>query len=847
MAGVVQIEIRINQDGTAKGLGQTEESLERLGKRGNETFRTMESGIQKARDGTQLLSRTLGVEVPRSLQKVIANSKLAQNALGAAFNVLVVAAFAQAIATVLVDAIIKVQTEMNRFADTLAAMEERNAKIGNKLYLESLERLKAATLATAQALATDEKKIRLQLESDVKEIQRRLQEAGYAGATNAAKKLVEERTALEKKAAVEIQRVREAHAAEARKIAGEVSLLGVSELETIQRRAEIERAEISLRRDISRTEKDILLTLSKQREEKQTAILFEEVEREAMAARMNAAATTATGIRQIEAQLAADLDRIREEGEKKGIILTSKRVAAEQRASFQIAEIIRNAEKQTVAIEDQAALAGMDSQVRAYATISLEARRKMAEVEEAFRRTEITAGQAARETAAIWIEASSRMRDQMASDLENVFDAITEGRIGQMFLQKFKKLIFQMVASWIMGTRQMQAGTAGGGGLLGGILGALGIGGGGFGGAGATVGGIQLPPGVTPTFPSSGLFGGGGIGAGALSGGINLGSLTGMPLSAGGGGGSLGGILPAGGVAVGAGMGGGFARLMKGGGLFSLAGLGLMTGAGKVGFGSPARGAISGAMMGAGGVALAIGALMGPLSGVAGSMTALGALAGPWGLAIVGIAALIGGLFGLGGRKKKQKQRDAIEAEAFRQISIIEDAYKFHQMDYLSARESLEQLRQQVDQQMRSLGWSSRMNPHIDAAIQRINGIEGDRQTRAAMQFGPAQFGGGGYVGGPSMERAAVKGIVGGSFAGGGAVAAYVHRGEYVLQRRAVERIGRPALDAMNAGGGIGGGGGAPSITINAIDAKSFRQFLADGGVEEIVRAFYRARSEGIQ
>lgn len=74
-------------------------------------------------------------------------------------------------------------------------------------------------------------------------------------------------------------------------------------------------------------------------------------------------------------------------------------------------------------------------------------------------------------------------------------------------------------------------------------------------------------------------------------------------------------------------------------------------------------------------------------------------------------------------------------------------------------------------------------------------------------------------------------------------------RGEYVLRADAVDRIGIPALDAMNAGAlpkfadggvvGIAGGGKSTNVVLNisTLDASSFKSFLRKGGLNNIKQA----------
>ena len=75
--------------------------------------------------------------------------------------------------------------------------------------------------------------------------------------------------------------------------------------------------------------------------------------------------------------------------------------------------------------------------------------------------------------------------------------------------------------------------------------------------------------------------------------------------------------------------------------------------------------------------------------------------------------------------------------------------------------------------------------------------------------------------------------------------------GEYVLRSSAVDRIGIGTLNAMNAGavpqfsegGSVGdvvsGGNNSVNMSVSAVDASSFRDFLKRGGLSEIKQELF--------
>jgi len=83
------------------------------------------------------------------------------------------------------------------------------------------------------------------------------------------------------------------------------------------------------------------------------------------------------------------------------------------------------------------------------------------------------------------------------------------------------------------------------------------------------------------------------------------------------------------------------------------------------------------------------------------------------------------------------------------------------------------------------------------------------------------------------------------SFASGGAVPAILHAGEGVVTTAGMRRIGRAGLDAVNRGGRVLGDVHIHLGGIHAIDARSFAEFLSDGGLMPVLRQLREAVAEG--
>jgi len=508
--------------------------------------------------------------------------------------------------------------------------------------------------------------------------------------------------------------------------------------------------------------------------------------------------------------------------------------------------------------QSQAAVALVPPWQRSYAQIQADTQNKLRQIQEELDVTKIDAVQAAELSAAAWQVNFARTRDQLANDMESFFDDITSGNIGQRFKKMFEDIVFQMVATWILGMNSMRsaAATGFGGGPTGILASLFGFGGGGGGGGGFGITGIG------GTAPFSGLFGGVGgsvpdatlgdlsslglvSGLGGLSDTSSSVPLAGLGLSAGGGIG-LGTVLPSGsatGSAIG-GIGGLLGRL---GGLGGIGGLMALGGGALLGNGNTLVRSLGGLLTG-GGLGLAISTAIAGTS-IGAALGAFGALLGPIGALAGFLIPLIMGLFG---PHKGDIARVQVMEPLMANIKTIENSYDVFQTDYNSAVSQLETLRTQSIAALKKIGGkqvkgnTASTNKLVDDAEAYLKTTEAERQRRAQTQFGPAQFHDGGFV------HPVLAGIVPGAFRAGagvfhsgGEVPAVLEAGEYVMRRAAVNRIGVGTLNAMNSGGA--GGVVHYHIHLNAMDAKSFRSWLNAGGTKEIALALRQARREGMR
>ena len=837
MAATASIVIDVDDSGAVAALQQINAEAAKVGPSLAPAAPQLDkigSTAKQSREAAALLTEELGIRIPRALRNVAAESATIGPALAAAFNGVAIASFVavgvEALGSFLEqvfafrdaakNAILALQKEaVDQSITMLEAAQAKEIEIRTKTaqtganellklqasYLAEREQLTeaainaegkaritgdyaAANLANQNVLALDaeyaaEKRALLQKESDDVKIAKD-QEAA-ASKTGQDRILADEKTALDQIDA----RVREG--------------------QQVWSVAQADRARVHAEAVAKITEMD-----------RQALV-------DGVQAVLQAEANTLKGTAQIEKEAEAELQRITHRKDQPATDEELNAVRIERLNKLKELQI-KNAEDVQKAEED-AALATLPPWERTYAQISVDTQKRLREIQQELKDTQITADDAARLSAAAWQENFAKTRDQLANDLQSFFDDITSGNIGQRFRKLFEQLVFQMVATWILGMNQMRAASAvgfggGGGGILGAIFGGLG---GIFGGGG---GGIASIPGVITNFGESGLDN--------LPTSLGSGTLGALGLSAGQGSTGLGTVLPAGSAPGGIlGSGGGLGALLGGGpaGAALLGALGLFNVAGKAG-------PIGGAAIGAVGGALGTGALI----------AAFPALLGVLGAATLGIGAAVGAvvglLFGIGGSTRKARLQ--IEAQVKQQAQQIEDNYDTFQTDYSSAHDQLEQLRQQGVDALRKAGVKdinrSRVG-HVDQWVNKaekeIDATQADRTARGALVFGPPQFHRGGFVDGglatliPAAFRAGAS-----SFHSGGEVPAVLEAGEFVFQKPAVQRIGRGNLERMNSSGSVGD---TYNIQIHAIDAKSFDEFLRQGGARKIVSALRRGRIEG--
>jgi hypothetical protein len=836
-------------------LGTTLQPVQRISE---QTFNNIEGGALKARESAALLGEEFGVKVPRALRGVIAESALLGPAFTAAFSGLAVVGFIE---------IVKLAVDhLTGFSAALTAIQKQNSELmqsataASKAMLgpQTLEQVNSRILATEKSVGALNEQLGLTGNLFGDSLTRGLTKYSAAGAL-AVEELDKQKTLLNDLYGEQAKLLDEQKRTEPIEVLKLQNAARLEGLEGIKKINEAERGETAVIRaemnanivtaQVGTAEiNEIHRKASWGREQMEREVAIEETKAYGQAY-INAASTynakfeLAKGEERIRKELNAKLFEIDEEELKKGMSLDGLRVAAKMEAENQIVALhhanavkMRLMEDETLNIEKAAAVAMAPPWERANMAIIQSYQERMAKIKLELDAGRLDSEHAARQAAAAWQEEFAKMRDKLATDMETLFDNITSGNIGKFFLTQFKHLVFQMLATWILGMQGMknasQQQMGSGGGILGAIFGGI-FGGGGFGG------GASGGPGGTPTF-GGGLLGGGGNGdfggeaGGSSGGGLASGLFGSLGLSAGGGAGA-GTTLPSG--AGPGGMGGGAAA----GPIGQLLGKLFSHGAGP----------ISGSMLATLGIGLLADSFMkgGWLRGFEGA--AGGALTG---FAIAGpIGALIGGIVGFFAgfiSHSTKKARLQIEANIKAQAKAIEDGYNLFQIDWTGSRSQLEALRQQGVDALKQAGVKDisrsrvgHVDQWIDKAEKEIDATQAERNRRGAIAFGPAQFRVGGFVG--AGVGGAIPSWFAGTamhFAGGGAVPAILHEGEYVMRPEAVSSIGRGNLDRMNSGGGAGE---HTHVHVHTMDSQSFSEWLRGGGLKEILRETRRAQNEG--
>jgi hypothetical protein len=844
MAATASIEIVVDDQGATQAFRNINAEAAKLGptmqpvaKISEQTFNNIEGGALKSREAAALFGEELGVKVPRAIRGVIAESALLGPAFAAAFSGLAIVAFIELAKQAI--------EQLTGFGAAFTAIEKGNAAMlqsvasANKILIgpQNLEQI-TARLGSAQKAVNDLNNA-LGLTGDIvgdslkSGLASKFSVSGgiMVAELEKQKGIVDE---LYVEQAKLLDEQRRTEPIEVLRLTNDARIAGLEGMAKInageKEQTAVVRAEMAAQITTHRVG---MAEINKIHAE--AAAARAKMERDAgiagTQAVLDATAAGSKGELQIHEEYEAALHRIDQQELQEGIQLVQQKEAIQITSDNRMKQLRQQNAEDVKRAEEQAAVDILPPWQQAYAQISLDTQRRLREIQQALKDTRITAEDAAKLSAAAWQEEFAKTRDKLASDLESAFDEITSGGIGKYFLTQFKHLVFQMVATWILGMNQMHAASQGamgsGGGILGSIFGGI-FGGGGGGGS---QGGISSLPGVITNFGGgSGDFGGETSGGSGDFGGETVG------LSAGMGSGTPGIVLPSGASKAGSAIGGISGQL--GSLLAKVFPNGLKIGGAT----------ISGAALATIGIGLVAdsfgkGGILRGLEGAGGGALTGFAIAGPIGAAVGALVGFFAGFL----QHSTKKARLAIEANIKTQSQAIEDAYNSFQVDSPTSHDELEQLRTQGVDALKQAGVKDisrsrvgHVDHWIDKAETEIAATQAERDRRSAIAFGPAEFHTGGFVG---WGMSALSPGVGGAraFHSGGVVNANLLEGEFVMGPQAVARYGLGTLSRMNSGGGAGD----THIYISAIDAKSFDQFLDRGGGKKIVQHIRREQRAG--
>ncbi len=849
-----------NVNAEAAKLGPAMQPVQKIS---DQTFNSMGEGAKKARESAALLSEEMGIRLPRALRGVLAESSLIGPALNAAFSGLAVGGLVAAAATALMSLAETIASVKNSAIESARAIQ-KSALDAELAMLESgLAKNRDLRVKTEIATANELQKLDIQYHAErqalIEEELKGEEQARLTGETDVvalAKKnllqldaaYVADKKQLLLKESDDVKLASDEQVAASKKGRDRIvadAKVAIDRIDAAEHQgamlhavAEAQRALISAQTD------EKILEFDKSMIERSRALAVE-----GHRAILQAQASMSAGREQIDKDYEVKLSEITQREiaetlalEKLGITqsvqLDDLRLAAKIDYNKKILDLEQQRADEELQIETAAAIAMLPPWQRADAQIVADADARIQKIREMEAKDATFREQGEREVSAVIQKEWADRVDSMANQLETLYNDITNGGIGKFFLEQFKKMIFKMVAEWIIGMTQMRAASqqqmGSGGGILGSIFGSLGLGGifGGGSGGGGSQGGISGLPGVITNW--------GNVGTPTALGGSVMNSdvgqlptsIPGLGISAGQGS-TLGGIIPAGASAGGAigGIGGVLAKIFPNGlkiGGMSISGAALAT----IGLSLVASNFMGGGILHA-------------LGGAAGGALTGFAIGGPIGAIIGGIAGFISGIIS----HSTKAARLQIEANIKTQAQAIEDSYNLFQTDWTSSRTALEALRQQGVDALKQAGVKDiarsrvgHVDHWIDKAEKEIDATQADRNARSALSFGPPQFHEGGFVG--AGMSALSPGLMGArAFHSGGVVNANLLEGEYVFGPEAVRRIGVGNLSRMNAGGA--GGDTHIHFEINAIDAKSFDSYLANGGMKSIAKAIRRARMEG--
>ncbi|ABF42421.1 hypothetical protein Acid345_3420 [Candidatus Koribacter versatilis Ellin345] len=867
MAAVATIQIVADDSGVKQTTNDVQQTFQRtndnlrtMGNTGEQAFGKVIAAEQKAHASAKLLEGTLGIEVPRALGKVIANSQILGPIFAGAFNIAIFAA--------VVPIVEEIGTKIKEGTQWLGGYTEAVRDFYKELIADNQKMLAEFSDKTIGQMFIAQTNLQIEQIEKQKEALEKARDSGdtgilgkvapeaaYAIYTKMINDISNKEVGLEKLREEQLKKLTDVNKEETEKQKQE-EIKAWNERQAIVKQATNELAAIHTRA----TEQGVSDS------EKATLVFIDEWKKTLAAAQAAGASREETERRVTE--VVAGFSRERSLADEKEAEARDKAdaeaVAAIERRHEELARkeqerqrVVDDATINTKDLEAQAAADSVPPWMKANDEIIKEYQRRYEEAQKlsdagvAMEKTDADRGLqlqqlASRQMIAADADMTAKIReqhqqmvDELAGELQSWGDDLFNGKIGQHILDAVKHLFYQILANWLLTLNQMGSagsGSGGGGGLLqsifGGLFGKLFGNGGGSGGGGAF--GVPLPgmgDGLGPLegMSAAGAAGGTGLAAGFGSlaamgapGAPGLGNMLGDSLS--GGAGTAGMVAQQSATQIqtssilGALTGGTLSKIFPNGiqlGKFGMSGSQL----GTMGVGLGIASAINAYQSGS----VTQGAIGGALGGI---MTGF-AIGGPVGAAVGGLIFLGNIIAGLFGRNAKKRQAQEMGASYLKSIQDTRDQYMKHQMDFNSANSTLDSIANQAQGQMFQLGgvgksaYWNQVNPKIVQARTDIQSTEGERGRRGAIDYQAPEFHTGGYIG-PELKSNELM--------------IKAKTGEFVVNPQATA-MNRATLEAMNSGRApspTSRSGGTVHLIIQAIDVQSFRQWLRSGAAREI-------------
>jgi len=200
-----------------------------------------------------------------------------------------------------------------------------------------------------------------------------------------------------------------------------------------------------------------------------------------------------------------------------------------------------------------------------------------------------------------------------------------------------------------------------------------------------------------------------------------------------------------------------------------------------------------------------------PLLGALGGAAAGFAFGGPIGAAIGAIAGLLGGVFSRG---KKKRQASHIAEAGFAEMRGIVEQFRRFQIDFESALAQVNAIWEQMQAAWRQLGGSILRRsvrgelPEFSQIVGELKQLQSARDTRTQLMTAlpVPEFQSGGLVRGVNAHD--------------GRLLAFLHAGEAVLNRRAVQLLGPSFVEQANRAPSLQSGGVVGTQTFGAGQTK---------------------------